>query len=119
MTSFTRPYSGSSVSWGGGSGLAHWGRAPTEQPAREAMKGPHPTSTDPRPPRRPSKPPTFAVVIPTYQREKTLARALESALRQTFSASEIIVVDDGSTDGTHGVLDCVSLGSRGPPSESR
>jgi len=44
--------------------------------------------------------PAFAAVIPTYQREATVVRAIESVLAQTVAPSEVIVVDDGSTDGT-------------------
>ena len=42
----------------------------------------------------------ISVVIPTYNRIKTLPRALESVLSQTYSNLEVIVVDDGSTDST-------------------
>lgn len=42
----------------------------------------------------------FSVVIPAYNAEKTLARAVGSALGQTLGDLEVIVVDDGSTDGT-------------------
>ena len=41
-----------------------------------------------------------SVVIPTYNRIETLGRALRSVINQTFSDWELIVVDDGSTDGT-------------------
>lgn len=41
-----------------------------------------------------------SVVIPTYNRVNNLKRALESVLNQTYENLEIIVVSDGSTDGT-------------------
>jgi glycosyltransferase involved in cell wall biosynthesis len=49
--------------------------------------------------------PTVSVIIPTYNRAHLLPQGLESALAQTFSPAEIIVVDDGSTDSTHAVVD--------------
>ncbi len=44
--------------------------------------------------------PLFSVVIPTFNRVELLKRTLESVWAQTFTDYEVIVVDDGSTDGT-------------------
>lgn len=43
---------------------------------------------------------TVSVIIPTYNREDTIVRAIDSVLCQTYEALEVIVVDDGSVDGT-------------------
>nr|WP_298684951.1 glycosyltransferase family 2 protein [uncultured Dongia sp.] len=44
--------------------------------------------------------PIISVIIPAKNREGVLVRSIESALNQSFKPAEIIVVDDGSTDGT-------------------
>jgi glycosyltransferase involved in cell wall biosynthesis len=41
-----------------------------------------------------------SVVLPTYNREGSVGEAIESVLRQTYPALELLVVDDASTDGT-------------------
>jgi GT2 family glycosyltransferase len=48
--------------------------------------------------------PGFSVIIPTYNRIEFLRLTLESLWQQTYTAFEVIVVDDGSTDGTTGFL---------------
>lgn len=47
---------------------------------------------------------SVTVVIPTYNRENVLPRAIDSVLGQRFEDFELIVVDDGSTDNTEGVV---------------
>ena len=44
------------------------------------------------------------VIIPTFNRAALVGRAIESALGQTWPNKQIIVVDDGSTDHTRGVV---------------
>ena len=44
--------------------------------------------------------PTVSVVIPTYNRVHLLGRAIASVLNQTVPVHEVIVVDDGSDDGS-------------------
>jgi glycosyltransferase involved in cell wall biosynthesis len=46
-----------------------------------------------------------SVVIPAYNAERELAQAVDSALAQTIGDLEVIVVDDGSTDGTLAVAE--------------
>ena len=43
---------------------------------------------------------SISVVIPAYNADKTIVRAIDSVLAQTRRADEVIVVDDGSTDET-------------------
>jgi len=45
-----------------------------------------------------------SVVIPVYNREKTMVRAVDSVFEQSIKPEEIIVVNDGSTDGTADVI---------------
>ena len=48
--------------------------------------------------------PSVSVVIATYNRADLLPETIESVLNQRFQDFELIVVDDGSTDGTREVL---------------
>lgn len=63
---------------------------------------------------------TLSVVIPTFNRRSTLARCLESVFEQTRPVDQLIVVDDGSTDGTedwirasHPTIDLVTQTNKG------
>ena len=55
--------------------------------------------------------PKISVVIPTYNRADKVGKTIDSALTQTFSDLEVIVVDDGSADDTGKILTNV-YGSR-------
>jgi glycosyltransferase involved in cell wall biosynthesis len=47
----------------------------------------------------------FTVFTPTYNRAHALARAYESLKRQIFRDFEWLIVDDGSTDNTRGLVE--------------
>lgn len=49
-------------------------------------------------------PPSFSVIVPTYNRAPLLEHCLTSVLAQRFSDYEVVVVDDGSTDDTEAVV---------------
>lgn len=46
----------------------------------------------------------FSIVIPTYNREKTISRAINSILHQSYADYEVIIIDDGSMDNTEGIV---------------
>lgn len=58
----------------------------------------------------PPEPWLVSVIIPTYNRAHIVGRAIESALHQTYGHLEVIVVDDGSSDGTRALVS--AMGSR-------
>lgn len=45
-----------------------------------------------------------SIIIPSYNRKDTILQSVNSVLEQTYSDIEVIVVDDGSTDGTEDVI---------------
>ena len=51
--------------------------------------------------------PTISVVVPAYNSEQTLRETIEAVRRQTFTDLELIVIDDGSTDGTRRYLETI------------
>ncbi len=55
-----------------------------------------------------------SVVVPTYNRAEVLVEALDSIAGQTHRPLEIVVVDDGSSDGTAGRVRGWAEGHEGP-----
>jgi len=53
-------------------------------------------------------PPAVAVLTPTYNQEQFIGAAIQSVRAQSFSDWEMVVVDDGSTDGTVAVVEAVA-----------
>ncbi len=51
------------------------------------------------------KTPEISVIIPCYNAEKTITAALKSLSKQTFKDFEVIIVDDGSTDGSVKIIE--------------
>lgn len=54
------------------------------------------------------KGPLISVVIPVYNEEKRIVRAINSMREQTYDNLEIIIVDDGSTDGTKAAVEVIA-----------
>lgn len=50
----------------------------------------------------------FSVVIPLYNKEKQIAGTLRSVFSQSYTNYEIVIVDDGSTDGSAAVVESLS-----------
>lgn len=52
--------------------------------------------------------PLISVIIPVWNEEKRVVRAINSMRNQTYKNLEIIVVDDGSTDGTRAAIEAIA-----------
>jgi|HigsolmetaAR206D_1030411.scaffolds.fasta_scaffold02040_7 hypothetical protein len=68
------------------------------------------TGAAPGPAAAPGRRPTVSVVVPCYNAARTLRACLESVLAQTYQPAEVVVVDDGSTDGSRAIAE--ALGCR-------
>ena len=53
-----------------------------------------------------SRKPLVSIIVPCYNGQSFIAEAIESAQAQTYRNIEIVVVDDGSTDGTPAIVSC-------------
>jgi glycosyltransferase involved in cell wall biosynthesis len=54
-------------------------------------------------------PASFGVIIPAYQSSRYIAKAVESIFSQTLLPSEILISDDGSSDGTADIVSSLAL----------
>ena len=52
--------------------------------------------------------PFISVVIPLYNKEKSIARTIKGILAQTYHDFEIVIIDDGSTDRSVDVVKSIS-----------
>lgn len=51
----------------------------------------------------------ISIIIPVYNCKETIEKSVKSCLEQTYTKLEIILVDDGSTDGSGGICDRLAL----------
>jgi glycosyltransferase involved in cell wall biosynthesis/nucleoside phosphorylase len=71
-------------------------------------------------------PTKISVIVPVYNRQHTIKRAVDSIIAQSYKPQEIIIVDDGSTDKTKEILNsygnkvtCISLPANSGVSRAR
>ena len=48
--------------------------------------------------------PLVSIIIPCYNAERWVGEAIESCVNQTYRPLEIIIIDDGSADGSLGII---------------
>lgn len=51
--------------------------------------------------------PLISIIIPVFNGEKTIKETIESVLNQTVTDFELLVINDGSQDGTVGIVECI------------
>ena len=49
--------------------------------------------------------PTVSIIVPVYNAEHTIRRCIESILNQEYTDFELLLVNDGSTDGSGAICD--------------
>ena len=49
--------------------------------------------------------PIISIIVPVYNTEQYLAKCLDSIVAQTFTDFEVLMIDDGSTDGSGEICD--------------
>lgn len=54
----------------------------------------------------------ISVVIPLYNKESSIQKTIESVLVQTYKDFELIIVDDGSTDNSVNIVECISVNNQ-------
>jgi glycosyltransferase involved in cell wall biosynthesis len=59
-----------------------------------------------------SEAPFFSVIVPVFNREKYLKKALDSLLTQTYQNFETIIVDDASTDSSLKIAEIHPIGNK-------
>ena len=47
----------------------------------------------------------YSIIVPVFNRRKYIRRCLDSIMKQSFHDFELIIVDDGSDDGTSEICD--------------
>jgi glycosyltransferase involved in cell wall biosynthesis len=52
--------------------------------------------------------PKISVILPTFNGEKTIRKSINSILEQTYENFELIIINDGSTDGTVDIINSIS-----------
>lgn len=56
--------------------------------------------------------PFFSIITPVYNGEQFIKKCIESVMNQTFESWELILIDDGSTDGSGEICDSFCYDSR-------
>lgn len=59
-----------------------------------------------------SRHPRYSIIMPVYNAERTVSRAVESVQAQTYADWELIAVDDGSTDSSYDVIQRYAMNDR-------